>query len=167
MGCGHQRQAQRGEAKRYAGEAQEASERREWESHQETEDRVRTLSLPCIYFWGLIVHFIRYSAGASEGSEAESDDEDVNNPYPLEGRYKNEVDRQRCVIRRQTDFAISRVWNGRLNDMPEMQREEILAQRQEEMQKHLDAQNLTKLLAAQGVGEDSVANAAKRAFVDA
>lgn len=47
--------------------------------------------------------------------------------------------------------------------MPEMQREEILAQRQEEMQKHLDAQNLTKLLAAQ---EDSVANAAKRASVE-
>jgi hypothetical protein len=46
-----------------------------------------------------------------------------------------------------------------------MQREEILAQRQEEMQTHLDRQNLTKLLAAQGVGEDSVANAAKRAWV--
>lgn len=52
---------------------------------------------------------------------------------------------------------------GRLNDLPEMQREEILAQRQEEMQKRLDAQNLTKLLAAQ---EDSVANAAKRALVE-
>lgn len=61
----------------------------------------------------------------------------------------------------------SRVWNDRLNDLPEMQREEILAQRQEEMQKRLDAQNLTKLLAAQGVGEDSVANAAKRALVEA
>ena len=47
-----------------------------------------------------------------------------------------------------------------------MQREEILAQRQEEMQKRLDGQNLTKLLAAQGVGEDSVANAAKRASVE-
>lgn len=60
----------------------------------------------------------------------------------------------------------SRVWNGRLNELPEMQREEILAQRQEEMQKRLDGQNLTKLLAAQGVGEDSVANAAKRASVE-
>lgn len=56
---------------------------------------------------------------------------------------------------------------GRLNDLPEMQREEILAQRQEEMQKRLDSQNLTKLLAAhQGAGEDSVANAAKRALVE-
>lgn len=53
-----------------------------------------------------------------------------------------------------------------MNDLPEMQREEILAQRQEEMQKRLDGQNLTKLLAAQGVGEDSVANAAKRALVE-
>ena len=67
---------------------------------------MRTLSLPYVHFWGLIVHSIRRSAGASEGSEAESDDEDVNNPYPLAGKYKNEVDRQRCVTRRRKDLAI-------------------------------------------------------------
>jgi RNA polymerase-associated protein RTF1 len=52
--------------------------------------------------------------------------------------------------------------------MPEMQREEILAQRQEEMQTLADKINLSKLLASQaglgggGMADDSVAQAAKR-----
>ena len=55
---------------------------------------------------------IRNSAGASEGSEVESDHEDVNNPYPFEGKYKNEADRQRFVIRKCTDFAKFMSLNG-------------------------------------------------------
>ena len=53
----------------------------------------------------------------------------------------------------------------RLNDMPEMEREQILAQRQDEMQSRNDKLNLSKLLAAQDLGsmaDDSVAQAAKR-----
>lgn len=60
--------------------------------------------------------------------------------------------------------------NQRLNEMPEMQREEILAQRQEELQVLTDKLNLTKFLASQrelhgggGMADDSVAQAAKRA----
>jgi hypothetical protein len=52
-----------------------------------------------------------------------------------------------------------------------MKREEILAQRQEEMQLLTDKLNLTKFLATQrelggtgGMADDSVAQAAKRAF---
>jgi hypothetical protein len=58
---------------------------------------------------------------------------------------------------------------GRLNEMPEVEREQILAQRQEQMQSRTDKFNLSKLLAAQDIGgsmaDDSVAQAAKRAFV--
>jgi RNA polymerase-associated protein RTF1 len=58
---------------------------------------------------------------------------------------------------------------GRLNEMPEMEREQILAQRQEQMQSRTDKFNLSKLLAAQDIGasmaDDSVAQAAKRASV--
>jgi len=52
--------------------------------------------------------------------------------------------------------------------MPEVEREQVLAQRLEEMQSRADKFNLSKLLAAQDVGnamaEDSVAQAAKRVF---
>ena len=51
------------------------------------------------------MYCVRYSAGASEGSEVESDHEDVNNPYPLEGKYKNEADRRRFVTRKYRDSA--------------------------------------------------------------
>jgi RNA polymerase-associated protein RTF1 len=58
----------------------------------------------------------------------------------------------------------------RLNELPEMKREEILAQRQEEMQLLTDKLNLTKFLATQrelggtgGMADDSVAQAAKSA----
>jgi RNA polymerase-associated protein RTF1 len=57
----------------------------------------------------------------------------------------------------------------RLNDLPDLEREEILAQRQDEMQKLTDKLNLSRLYAAQtgggtgsGMADDSVAMAAKR-----
>lgn len=47
--------------------------------------------------------------------------------------------------------------------MPEIDREELLAQRAEDMQKYLDRQNLNNLVKAQGGGADeSVSAAAKR-----
>jgi hypothetical protein len=53
------------------------------------------------------MHSVRYSAGASEGSEAESDGGDADNPYPLEGKYKDEADRQRFVIRKYQYFVLN------------------------------------------------------------
>lgn len=66
-------------------------------------------------------------------------------------------------------FAFSMAY--RLNEMPDLEREEILAQRQEEMQGLTDKLNLSRLFAAQtgggggggnGMADDSVAMAAKR-----
>ena len=56
-------------------------------------------------------------------------------------------------------------WNvmDRLMEMSEIEREELLAQRQEEMQRIQDKRNLEQMLKAQsGHVEDSVAKAAKR-----
>ena len=55
----------------------------------------------------------------------------------------------------------------RLMDMPEIEREGILAQRQEEMQRFTDKRQLDLLLKLQsgrGGGEENVAKAAKRAL---
>ena len=49
--------------------------------------------------------------------------------------------------------------------MPEIEREEVLAQRLEELQRITDKRNLDQMLKAQKDGDgDSVARAAKRAF---
>ena len=51
----------------------------------------------------------------------------------------------------------------RLLEMSEIEREDILAQRQEEMQRIQDKRNLEQMLKAQsGHGDDSVSKAAKR-----
>ena len=51
----------------------------------------------------------------------------------------------------------------RLMDLDELEREDILASRQEEMQKYKDSLNINRLFsAAQAGGDDSVASAAKR-----
>ncbi|QRV79243.1 hypothetical protein RhiJN_07258 [Ceratobasidium sp. AG-Ba] len=75
-------------------------------------------------------------------------EEDEANPYPLEGKYADELDRQRLL------------------DMPETEREDILAQRLEEMQRFQDKVNLDKMLKAQkgspDAQSDPVAKAAKR-----
>jgi RNA polymerase-associated protein RTF1 len=77
----------------------------------------------------------------------------VANPYPLEGKYLNEDDRDECV---------SRYWSwGRaeltdsLDALPEIEREAILAGRQEEMQKYKDSQQLDAMYRLAGMaGED-------------
>ncbi len=51
-------------------------------------------------------------------------------------------------------------------EMPEIEREELLAQRAEDMQKFLDRQNLNNLVKAQGGGGDEgAAAAAKRQYL--
>ncbi|KAI0251556.1 hypothetical protein BJV78DRAFT_1282408 [Lactifluus subvellereus] len=80
----------------------------------------------------------------ADGPESEEDDVQEN-PYPLEGKYIDEYDRQRLL------------------EMPEIEREEVIAQRLEELQRITDKRNLDQMLKAQKGGEgDSVAKAAKR-----
>ncbi|KAI0294711.1 hypothetical protein B0F90DRAFT_1820998 [Multifurca ochricompacta] len=82
----------------------------------------------------------------SEVDGPESEEEHVEeNPYPFEGKYIDEYDRQRLL------------------EMPEIEREEVLAQRLEELQRITDKRNLDQMLKAQKGGDgDSVAKAAKR-----
>ncbi|KAJ3553338.1 hypothetical protein NM688_g3667 [Phlebia brevispora] len=84
------------------------------------------------------------SESESEGDGPESEEED-SNPYPLEGKYIDEEDRERLL------------------GMSEIEREDILAQRQEEMQRIQDKRNLDQMLRERtGGGEESVSKAAKR-----
>ncbi|EMD36880.1 hypothetical protein CERSUDRAFT_114800 [Gelatoporia subvermispora B] len=83
----------------------------------------------------------------SDSEQPESEEDDVANPYPLEGKYVDEEDR------------------NRLMQMPEIEREGIIEQRLEEMQRIQDQRNLDQMLKAQSGGrgaEESVAKAAKR-----
>ncbi|KAI0827453.1 plus-3-domain-containing protein [Trametes gibbosa] len=83
----------------------------------------------------------------SDPARPESEDETETNPYPLEGKYIDEADR------------------ARLMEMSEIDREDILAQRQEEMQRYTDKRQLENMLKMQngrGSAEESVSKAAKR-----
>ncbi|TIB73763.1 hypothetical protein E3Q23_01406 [Wallemia mellicola] len=83
--------------------------------------------------------------GGYDDQQTETQAVDDDNPYPLEGKYKNAADR------------------ANLMDLDELEREDILASRQEEMQKYKDSLNINKLFsAAQAIGDDSVSSAAKR-----
>jgi len=81
----------------------------------------------------------------SSDMEPESE-EDASNPYPLEGKYKDSGDR------------------ARLLEMPEIERESVLAQRLEEMQRLQEGMNLDRMLGAQTeIGDaEHVSHAAKR-----
>ena len=53
--------------------------------------------------------------------------------------------------------------SGRLLELPEIEREDILAQRQEELQRIQDKRNLDQMLRERsGVTDDTVSKAAKR-----
>ncbi|KAI0752664.1 plus-3-domain-containing protein [Daedaleopsis nitida] len=83
----------------------------------------------------------------SEAGRPESEEELDANPYPLEGKFIDEKDR------------------ANLLDMSEIDREAILAQRQEEMQRFTDKLQLDLMVKQQsgrGGGEESVSKAAKR-----
>ena len=79
----------------------------------------------------------------SEDLEPESEDDQAN-PYPLEGKYIDEYDREKLL------------------DMNEMERETIISQRLEEMQKLVDKRNLESMLRENRGEGDTVAKAAKR-----
>ncbi|KAI0701840.1 hypothetical protein BC835DRAFT_1322511 [Cytidiella melzeri] len=86
-------------------------------------------------------------ASASESSETAQSEHEVEteNPYPFEGKYVDEGDRERLL------------------SLPEVEREGILAQRQEELQRIQDTRNLDKMYRDRtGGGDDSVSKAAKR-----
>ncbi|KAF9224867.1 plus-3-domain-containing protein [Gyrodon lividus] len=79
-------------------------------------------------------------------NQPESEEEEVN-PYPLEGKYEDEADRERLL------------------SMSEIDRENILAERLEQMQKIQDRRKLQEMIKQQKNGSndaDAVAKAAKR-----
>lgn len=83
----------------------------------------------------------------ASGSDDTGGDTLDKNPYPLEGRYIDEEDRERLMM------------------MTELDREVILAQRLEERQRIVDKQNLEQLLRAQNAQSgdpEGVSKAAKR-----
>lgn len=90
----------------------------------------------------------RKQEAEDEYADDPESEEDEANPYPLEGKYADELDRQRLL------------------EMPETEREDILSQRMEEMQRFQDKVNLDRMLKAQkgspDVPNDPVAKAAKR-----
>ncbi|KXN89714.1 hypothetical protein AN958_05254 [Leucoagaricus sp. SymC.cos] len=83
---------------------------------------------------------------ASDSEPAPESEEEDGDPYPLEGKYKDESDRQQLL------------------QMSEIEREDILAQRLEEKQQLLDKRLLSQMVQQQrGAGaDDTVAKAAKR-----
>ncbi|KAF8678095.1 RNA polymerase II C-terminal domain phosphoserine binding [Rhizoctonia solani] len=90
----------------------------------------------------------RKQEAEDEYADDPESEEDEANPYPLEGKYADELDRQRLL------------------EMPETEREDILSQRMEEMQRFQDKVNLDRMLKAQrgspDASSDPVAKAAKR-----
>ncbi|KZP21278.1 plus-3-domain-containing protein [Athelia psychrophila] len=76
--------------------------------------------------------------------EPESEEEESSTPYPVEGKYKDEADRQR------------------LTQLSEIEREAILGERLEEMQRIIDKREVDKMFKEQKGGDDNVAKAAKR-----
>ncbi|KAG2159299.1 uncharacterized protein EDB93DRAFT_1114969 [Suillus bovinus] len=79
---------------------------------------------------------------AEDGPESEEESEDVK--FPLEGKYIDESDRERLL------------------SMPEIEREEILAGRQEELMRIQDKRKLHEMLQAQSGDPESISKAAKR-----
>jgi RNA polymerase-associated protein RTF1 len=106
------------------------------------------------------------SESEGEALEPESEEDEDANPYPLEGKYKDEEDRERYVsIVGRVLIIYSEKDGDRLLEMPEIDREEILAGRLEEMQRLQDKRNLDAMLRiqkGQNDLDDSVAKSAKR-----
>ncbi|PSR75690.1 hypothetical protein PHLCEN_2v8981 [Hermanssonia centrifuga] len=84
----------------------------------------------------------RSSDSDSDNDQPESEEE--TNPYPLEGKYIDEADRNRLMQKSEID------------------REDILAQRLEEMQRIQDKRNLDQMLRERTGGDETVSKAAKR-----
>ncbi|THH04540.1 hypothetical protein EW145_g5445 [Phellinidium pouzarii] len=90
----------------------------------------------------------RRKADAPSRSDSEHEyesEEDDSNPFPLDGKFVDEADRLKLM------------------ELPEIERENILAARQEEMQRVQDKRNLEKMLRAQHGDSENVSKSAKRA----
>ncbi|KAI0073603.1 plus-3-domain-containing protein [Panus rudis PR-1116 ss-1] len=87
------------------------------------------------------------SDSEEDAPESEEEEHSSSNPYPLEGKYIDEADRQRLM------------------QLSEIEREDILAERQEEMQRIKMRNQLDQMVKDQsgaGKKEDSVSKSAKR-----
>lgn len=91
-------------------------------------------------------------SGAMEESDSEADadgeEDDESNPYPLEGKFRNEKDRAEILA------------------MTEVQREELLAERAAEQERHLQDLQLRKLLAQREKDEEAAKRKRKAAAAD-
>jgi len=100
----------------------------------------------------------------SDADEPESEDDGVLDPYPIEGTYKDEDDRLRYdtllsyLVR--IDIHMVSFFICSIMQMPEIEREEVLAQRAEEKRKFEESFKLNQLALQQTNGEN-VSNAAK------
>ena len=102
---------------------------------------------------------------ADTGEEGpESEDGQDSNPYPLEGKYIDDADRQKCVFLHfmYVPRPLTTRSSSRLLSMPEIEREGILEQRLEEMQRFQDARNLDQMVKAQKGGESEASKVPKR-----
>jgi RNA polymerase-associated protein RTF1 len=76
--------------------ADKKRKKRASEGKSSARKRVRTESVSKKSFYNYIkAHIVIYSLGASDMDES---DAEPANPYPLEGKYKNEEDRRRFVF---------------------------------------------------------------------
>ena len=110
-----------------------------------------------------LVRFVGRFDSADGGEGPESENGQDLNPYPLEGKYINEADRQTYVLLHIRVTIANTQTSSRLLTMPEIEREGILEQRLEEMQRFQDARNLDQMVKAQKGGEAEVSKVPKRA----
>jgi RNA polymerase-associated protein RTF1 len=101
----------------------------------------------------------------SDADDPESEDDDVVAvPYPIEGKYKDEDDRLRydtlLLSRNRIAHSYALFIYCRILQMPEIEREEIFAQRAEDKRKYEENFKLNQL-AQQQTNGDNVAFAAK------
>lgn len=103
----------------------------------------------------------------SDADDPESEEDEVVNPYPIEGVYKDEDDRVRydtLLFRLRIVYSCCDISRCRIMQMPEIEREGVLAQRAEEKRKFEESFKLNQLVQQQTNGEH-VASAAKSLWI--
>jgi hypothetical protein len=101
---------------------------------------------------------VKRKAPVKKQTKDETEEPEAHKPYPLEGKYKDEDDREQCVIGIRARLNLILTINclssiHSLLGLPEIEREEIIASRLEEHQKHLDRQQLAALYSRTNPGE--------------
>jgi hypothetical protein len=94
---------------------------------------------------------VRPSKTTREDSDMEDGDSGDENPYPYEGLYKDEADKERCVLPtfycNSHRFPIPCLSNS-LQQLSVVEREKIIGERQDEIAKIREARDLANMAAA-------------------